>query len=517
MRHHNINKVSIKFKPGAYGIYRSLNNKPWYALAEYVDNAIQSYIDNKEKLIKLHSDYQLKISIEINKEDDFIRIIDNAGGINYENFLRAFEPANIPADNTGLSEYGMGMKIASIWFCDRYEVRSSFLDENVERTVRFDLERVMNEEKEELEVFNNSCNENKHFTEITLSKLSNNAPSVKGLQFNKVKDHLTSIYRKFLRSGELVLTFNGDPLIYIEPKILYEKWYDDEKGDKILWKKEVNFKYDNYSLKGHIGLLNEMSGINSGLSLFRRGRVITGSHDEKFHPKILCGQPGSPRDKRLFGELELSGFNVSFEKGSFVEIEELNSLLELIKIEFQDDKYSILKQGDYFRKVKSSQDKRQLAEKVVKNIKQKHDSIEYKDKLSKTINTISLNTPIAIAPESMGFEKGSNEVIDKFEEQIFFNGIEYKINFEILHDKTYEHLYTLTIKNIGDNIVETYSKINLEHDFFANHTVFENKESIEPIIAIIKGLIISELFSQSQGTTFGGNIRLNLNKLLKKL
>ena len=98
MEQNKINKVSIKFKPGAYGVYRSLNNKPWYALAEYVDNAIQSYIDNKEQLLELHSDYQLRISIEINKEDDFIRINDNAGGINNKNFLRAFEPANICCD-----------------------------------------------------------------------------------------------------------------------------------------------------------------------------------------------------------------------------------------------------------------------------------------------------------------------------------------------------------------------------------------------------------------------------------
>ena len=57
----------------------------------------------------------------------------------------------------------------------------------------------------------------------------------------------------------------------------------------------------------------------NGLSLFRRGRVIEGSHDEKYRPKVLCGQNGSPRYKRIFGELELEGFSVSFNKGSFQE------------------------------------------------------------------------------------------------------------------------------------------------------------------------------------------------------
>ena len=100
MQQNNIEQVSIKFKPGAYGVYRSLNNKPWYALAEYVDNAIQSYLDNEQKLIEITPSYKLKIEIEVNQNDDFIRIFDNAAGINYNNFLRAFEPANIPIDNT---------------------------------------------------------------------------------------------------------------------------------------------------------------------------------------------------------------------------------------------------------------------------------------------------------------------------------------------------------------------------------------------------------------------------------
>ena len=41
-----IDKVSIKFKAGAYGAYRSMNNKVWYALAEFVDNALQRLSPN---------------------------------------------------------------------------------------------------------------------------------------------------------------------------------------------------------------------------------------------------------------------------------------------------------------------------------------------------------------------------------------------------------------------------------------------------------------------------------------
>jgi hypothetical protein len=513
MEQNNIKQVSIKFKPGAYGVYRSLNNKPWYALAEYVDNAIQSYLDNKQKLLELNPNYKLRIEIIINRNDDFIRIFDNAAGINYSNFLRAFEPANIPIDNTGLSEYGMGMKIASIWFSDSYRVRSLFLEETVERSVYFDLKKVMRDEKEELNVSNSfNCDKNDHYTEVILHKLSKNAPS--GVQLSKVKEHLSSIYRNFLRSGELELIFNEESLIYIEPKILKASWYDATNNPEKLWKKEIRFSSGKYKIKGFVALLHEMSGINSGFSLFRRGRVIKGSHDEKFHPKILCGNPGSPRDKRLFGEFELDGFNVSFEKGSFQELEELDRLLELVKLELVEDKYSILKQGDYYRKVKSPIEERIVAEEVVKNIKKKESSIEYKSALIKTVNQVSSSYPIL--KQTSNVENIQTNIIDKFEQEIKFNGVEYKITFEFIHDKGFDDLYTLLTTQTDVSTIVS-SKINLEHPFFANHTIFENKEALEPIIAIIKGLIISELFSMNQGTNMAGNLRLNLNKILVTL
>ena len=41
-----------------------------------------------------------------------------------------------------------------------------------------------------------------------------------------------------------------------------------------------------YSAKGFIGVLKTMSTNKvNGISLFRRGRVIVGSHDEKYRPK----------------------------------------------------------------------------------------------------------------------------------------------------------------------------------------------------------------------------------------
>ena len=43
--------VNIKPTTGYLSILPAINYRAWFALAEFVDNSIQSYLDNKSKLI----------------------------------------------------------------------------------------------------------------------------------------------------------------------------------------------------------------------------------------------------------------------------------------------------------------------------------------------------------------------------------------------------------------------------------------------------------------------------------
>lgn len=200
----SVETVSIKIQTGVYGQFRNLNNKVWFALGEFVDNAVQSFENNKDALKKTHNgNYQFEVRINIDWENSIIKIYDNASGIDTKNFQRAFEPANIPIDNSGLHEFGMGMKTASIWLANFWSVRTAALNETEERYVEFDLQKVLKEEQEVLKVQNNNKEKSKHFTEIILSQLSQNAPSI--MQMDKIRKHLVSIYRKFIRKGDLKL------------------------------------------------------------------------------------------------------------------------------------------------------------------------------------------------------------------------------------------------------------------------------------------------------------------------
>jgi hypothetical protein len=510
----SINTVSIKIQTGVYGQFRNLNNKVWFALGEYVDNAVQSFENNKDDLKKIYNgQYQFEVRIDIDWETSTIKIYDNAAGIDTNNFLRAFEPANIPIDNTGLHEFGMGMKTASIWLANFWSVRTAALNESQERYVEFDLEKVLNEEKEVLNVRNIDKPKSAHFTEITLSQLSQNAPSV--MQMDKIRRHLGSIYRKFIRKGDLNLYINNVLLTYEEPEILNAPYYTDPKGSPIYWKKEINFTSGKYKVSGFIGILNTMSTNElNGLSLFRRGRVIEGSHDEKYRPKVICGQIGSPRYKRIFGELEVEGFAVSFNKGSFQEQEDLGTLMEALQAEISAKDFDLYTQAEKYIKPKTQDDNVKVARSIVSNMKKTTKAENLKAKVETSLKDIS-NTSLAAKNEQLSKKA---KAIDSHEDFIEIKGEQIKLKFEFISEPSITDLYTLEMGENDELFDKTATfKLNLAHQFFTRFEKFKSDEDYEPIISIIRALVLAELIAPSQGTKGAGNIRLNFNNFLRNL
>ncbi len=508
----NIKTVSIKFKAGTYGVFRNLQNKVWYAIAEYVDNAVQSYENNKEALQKLHNGkYQFKVDITIDREKDFMKVYDNAGGIDETNFHRAFEPANIPTDNTGLHEFGMGMKTASIWLSEIWTVRSCAIGEATERHVEFDLSKVLREEKEELTVRSVKKSKSDHYTEIILKGLTRNAPTA--FQMSKLKSHLSSIYRKYLRNKEMILNVNG-PLEYADPEILFASPYNNPSGKKIRWVKPINFKLGTHKATGFIGLLSKLStNEHNGLSLFRRGRVIEGSHDEKYRPKVLCGQVGSPRYKMLFGELELEGFDVSFNKGSFQDAGDIEAFMEALKIELTHKEFNLLKQADEFRKSKPKEDVKKVAKSLVKSLNKDKAEKPINDKVNASLKEIENKS---LKRNNIKFVKNA-KVIDKFEDVFKIKGVEYLLKMELINSNSVLDLYTLEIEAGTTTQKSAKYKINLHHPFFNRFEQFKKNEDYKPIIAIIRSLVIAEIHSTSQGTKNAGNVRTNFNTFLRNL
>ena len=509
----NINTVSIKIQTGVYGQFRNLNNRVWFALGEYVDNAVQSFENNKERLRKANKGkYQFEVRINIDWEGNYIKIYDNAAGIDTKNFQRAFEPANIPIDNTGLHEFGMGMKTASIWLADLWSVRTAALDEDEERFVEFDLKKVLEEEKEVLKVKNTNKPKSTHFTELVLHNLSKNAPSV--MQMDKIRRHLASIYRKFIRQGDMKFFINDEELFYEEPEILKAPYFNSSTSKPIEWKKEINFTSGKYKVRGFIAILNTMSTSEvNGLSLFRRGRVIEGSHDEKYRPKALCGQIGSPRYKRIFGELELEGFAVSFNKGSFQEQEDLEALMEALQAEISAKDFDLYTQAEKYIKQKTQDDNVKVAKNIVSSLKKTTKQTNLKEKVETSLKEID-NKSIATQNEKLTKKA---KTIDSHEDFIEIKDEKYKLKVELITEPAITDLYSLQIEDDELFAKKVTYKINLAHPFFTRFERLKNEEDYQPIISIIRSLVLAEIIAPSQGTRNAGNVRMNFNHFLRNI
>lgn len=508
-----INKVSIALKPSVYSTFRALNNTVSFTLGEYVDNAVQSYLNNKSALISANPHYKLEIQITVDWTAKTIVIRDNAAGIDTDNYERAFEPAHVPLDVTGLNEFGMGMKTASVWLADKWCVYTKALGEPVERFTEFDLQKVTSEGKEELIVIEKPKPQNEHYTKIILSGLSNHAPTPN--QMDKIRRHLSSIYRKFIRNDEIDIIVNGEKLSYPNYEILCAPYHKTPDGENIVWKKDIDFELGDYKAKGFIALLKTMQNGANGLALLRRGRVIQGGGEEKYHPQVLCGQTGSPRYKRIFGELELEGFDVSFNKNGFRDEDDLYAFMEAIKQELTAPEFDLHGQAEYFRQ-KTKEDNTKIAKEITSTLKKETKPRELTKKVQEAETKVQ-NAQYVAQSETL-IQKA--ETLDSHAEAFQLNGINYTLRVDLVTETETDTLYSVTQENTSQydsaNSKRIVCKINLAHPFFTRFDQFKKANNYQPIIAIFKSLALAEIMAPNRGTTFASNIRLLFNQYISK-
>ncbi len=368
-----INSVNIRPGVNVLSVLPHLNYKAWFALAEFVDNSIQSSIDRRKNLETADgNNYVLQVDIQFDSLTKQIKIIDNAAGIASKDYQRAFRPAEIPPDATGLSEFGMGMKSAACWFASNWSVRSSALGERVERTVYFDINKIVLDSMEELNVVTSPVAENKHYTEICLEDIRR---LPKGKTIQKIKEHLASIYRVYIRNGQLELYFDSQKLIYDTPKILVAPSYTTLNGAAIKWKKNISIDLgEGKSATGFVAIREKGSTLLAGLALFRRNRLILGSVDETYRPKDIFGSSTTYAYQRIFGEIHLKGFHVSHTKDGIKWDGDETKFLKKLQKELLAKEMPILRQAKEYRSNKDAKANRKTASQALQNTAAKFSS-----------------------------------------------------------------------------------------------------------------------------------------------
>jgi hypothetical protein len=481
-------------------------------MAEFVDNSLQSYLDNREALIRVEGPrFKLRVSVEVEPADaGRITIRDNAAGIHEREYARAFRPAEVPVSREGLSEFGMGMKSAACWFARNWTVRSSALGEPIERLVTFDIQRIVRDNLEELTVTTTPAPPQYHFTEIVLFNL-NRLPQ--GRTVSKIKEHLASIYRVFLREEVLELFFDGEQLSYPEPAISRAPYHRDEGGAALLWRKDIDFDFGlGLRATGFAALRETGSTARAGFALFRRNRLIQGSADEGYRPESIFGASNSYRYQRLFGELHLEGFEVSHTKDGFRWDEHEEVFLDCLREELNRPPLPLLDQAEGHRVGRNSDDIRQAAEAAT----------------TKTAEVIEREVPHVLEPQlaASPSEAPPPEVLPVVPTlarrtiRLELLGQRWEIELELTGDPAVGEWVSLSDRRASsdgssrDDVRRLAVRMALAHPF-TDRFGGSSGEQLEPLVRMAAAIMLAETAARESGVRQAGEIRRNINQLLR--
>ncbi len=321
-----------------------MNYTAWFALGEFVDNSITSYVkhirDNPddERFNALH------VEIKWDEALNVLTISDNAAGIpdSEAGWKRALELGARNPDPTVLGVYGYGMKAAAFWYAPRVNIASKVAGEKVVRSISMDIDKIQSDNLEFIELTETpSPDLDHHGTVIRLHGLNPGRSYPRGMTLGKVRSYLASMYRAYLRGDiDFAHPRTGEPFLRISvqmqdlvapsPELLNEPFWPrpiapTENLEPIYWKKEIQFEVPNlrtpgkkqkpFKIKGWAGVLKTMSS-DSGLYLMFHGKGLVGvgqgagqAAQDTYKPQKLFGPSNGWRSRRLVAELDVSDFN----------------------------------------------------------------------------------------------------------------------------------------------------------------------------------------------------------------
>src|SRR5262245_37931263 len=119
-------QVNVSPDMGMYHLLRSQGYDPAYAIAEFVDNAVQAHLSHATSGAE-----PVKVDLRFYSTDyrdpakrNSIVIEDDGPGIPRDRLGDAMKPAK-PSAEKGLSEFGIGMKAAAVWFSDTWTLATT--------------------------------------------------------------------------------------------------------------------------------------------------------------------------------------------------------------------------------------------------------------------------------------------------------------------------------------------------------------------------------------------------------
>lgn len=352
--------VNVSPDMAMYTLLINQGYDPTFALCEFIDNAIHAHTSNGTVHAK-----QLRIKLKFYSNEyhtpelrNSIVIEDDGPGIPKDALQRALKPAKPPASK-GLSEFGIGMKSAAVWFADEWQLDTWPEEEEMHLRSVFNLSKLLDQGKDTIEVEEERVETGKRGTHISLRQLRKDLNQA---GYDLICTGLSEIYQRFISGDvpqlELLTSFNGTErrLQFENPPpspLVSQTHVKREKqtvaiGEEITWKVNVDFIFQGHPVKGIVQLRDVGSYRNNpGLVLFRHNRVICGTTQKRYIPLALYKTSNKARAMRVYGELDLNESPVSFTKDRFTFedddfIEALTTNVEFLP--------KLLAQADNYRK-----------------------------------------------------------------------------------------------------------------------------------------------------------------------
>ncbi|MFE5339974.1 ATP-binding protein [Isoptericola sp. NPDC056578] len=370
--------VVVRPGVGMLALFPSMSYKPWYAIGEFVDNALQSWRSNRDVLRAAYGGRPpvLKIDVDIDRDRGTIVVTDNAAGIATADVARAFTPAAPPADATGLSQFGIGMKSAACWYAKHFVVTTTALGEPVRRTVTFDVPQIVESKSDTLPVVEVSTPADEHGTQLVLTDLNQSPPT--GRTLGKIRDYLRSIYRTFLEDDDIHLVVGGERLRPERPALLRTHRWNDDTSPEVEWRKDMDVVLPSgRRIIGWAGLLAKGSTSKAGLALLYRGKVVQGAGAmakdpaDAYKPPEIFGQGNTFRSQRLIGEFDVSEIKVTHTKDALVwDGEDEEAFLGELKERADAEPLPLLRQADNYRATERNRSVQSTVRSVVESVAQ---------------------------------------------------------------------------------------------------------------------------------------------------
>jgi hypothetical protein len=287
----------------------------WDAVFELVDNSVDSFNVNKNKLRKKNKDWEINVTLDNTKK--LFRITDNAFGMNRAELEKALLLAQPNTGNGAIGKYGMGLKTAASWLGKHWTVRTKQYGSNTEYTATVDILKLKKNKTNVIPITSKPVsNVNTSYTIIDVKKGCRKYGS--GTMTKTVRE-LKIAYQKLLNNKKLKLNWKGTELRYEEPPILVDEQkikkpdgstktiktkYDYKIKQFEIGGSKVSGRYGIYKPLGNVGI-SKSQVPHAGLTMFYNNRVILNRSRDKWPEKIFGSGAGDLARQRVFLKLDV--------------------------------------------------------------------------------------------------------------------------------------------------------------------------------------------------------------------